>query len=169
MGVPVKWDRVRQYANGSSIGRPHIAQAMLETGHVSSVEEAFRRYIGRHGPAFVDRYKLPPAEAIQSILAAGGLPVLAHPLQSSHLLPELVHHGLVGLEVYYTGYTQEDSALLLQLASRYGLIVTGGSDFHGDTVQPGHGLGTVAVPAEVVAQLRACHERRLSSLLRDKA
>ena len=168
MGMPVKWDRVRHAgrADGASVGRPHIAQAMLETGHVYSVEEAFRRYIGRNGPAFVDRYKLSPAEGVQSILAAGGLPVLAHPLQGSHLLPELVRNGLVGLEAYYTGYTQEDTEFLLRLASKYGLIVTGGSDFHGETVQPGHGLGAVSVPEEAVAQLHASHERLLSSLSR---
>jgi predicted metal-dependent phosphoesterase TrpH len=162
MGMPVKWERVRQYADGSSIGRPHIAQAMLETGHVSSVDEAFRRYLGRNGPAYVDRYKLAPAEAVQTILAASGLPVLAHPLRDTHLLPELIHAGLVGLEAYYTNYAQEDTAFLLQLASKYGLLVTGGSDFHGEAVQRRHELGAVAVPEAVVAQLRACYERRLS-------
>jgi predicted metal-dependent phosphoesterase TrpH len=159
MGLPLEWSRVQQIAGDSAIGRPHIARAMLEQGYISSIDEAFHLYIGRNGPAYEDRYKLSPAEAVQAILAAKGLPVLAHPLQTTHLVPEWTKNGLIGLEAYYPGYTPDETRFLLDLAARYGLIATGGSDFHGGSVLPGNELGGVAVPQAVVDDLRACHER----------
>jgi predicted metal-dependent phosphoesterase TrpH len=164
MGLPLEWELVRQIACGESIGRPHIAQALLQKGYVSSIDEAFRLYIGRRGLAYVERHKLSPGEAVQVILAAGGLPVLAHPLYVSYLVPDLASKGLVGLEAYYTGYTADETASLLDLAARYGLMVTGGSDFHGDTVQPGHQLGGVSVPYAVMQKLSAYRDRRLRRL-----
>lgn len=159
MGLPLDWSRVQQTAGESAIGRPHIARAMLEQGYVSSVDEAFHLYIGRNGPAYEDRYKLSPAEAVQTIVAARGLPVLAHPLHATHLVPELTKNGLVGLEAYYPGYTRDETRFLLDLAAGYGLIATGGSDFHGLSVLPRNELGGVAVPQALVEDLRACHER----------
>lgn len=167
MGMPLDWRRVRELASGESIGRPHVAQAMLERQYVSSIDEAFRLYIGRNRAAYVDRYKLSPAAAVQTILAAGGLPVLAHPLHVSHLVPGLAGTGLAGLEAYYTGYTPDDTAFLLDLAAQHGLVVTGGSDFHGGQVQEGHELGGVPVPGTVVEGLRAYRERRLRRLRGD--
>jgi len=155
MGLPLDWDRVQQIANGAVLGRPHVAQAMLERGYVSSMDEAFNLYIGRNNPAYVERYRLTPVEAVQTILAADGLPVLAHPLHVSQLVPELANNGLVGLEVYYTGYTPDEIHFLLDLAAQYGLLVTGGSDFHGGGVLPANELGGVSVPWAVVERLRA--------------
>ncbi len=166
MGLPVEWERVRQIASGESIGRPHIAQALLEKGYVSSPEEAFRLYIGRNGPAYVERYKLSPPEALRIILAANGLPVLAHPLHATRLVPELAEQGLVGLEAYYTGYAPDEIEFLLHLAAQHRLIATGGSDFHGENVLPGHELGGVQVPRTVVENLRAYRERPLRRLVR---
>lgn len=160
MGVPLDWGRVQQIAGEAAVGRPHIARAMLQQGYVSSIDEAFHLYIGRNGPAYVERHRLSPAEAVQIILAASGLPVMAHPLHASHLVPELAKNGLVGLEAYYPGYTPDETRFLLDLAAKYGLIVTGGSDFHGGTILPGHELGGVVVPQAVVENLRAWHERR---------
>ena len=160
MGLPLAWAQVRHLATGESIGRPHIAQALLQNGYVSSIDEAFRRYIGRHGPAYVDRFKLSPAEAVQALLAAEGLPVLAHPRYATHLVPGLACEGLVGLEAYYTGYTADVTSDLLGLAARHGLLATGGSDFHGERVQSGHDLGKVPVPGTVVQGLCAYRDRR---------
>ena len=160
MGLPLDWERVQQIAGDAAVGRPHVARAMLEKGYISSIDEAFNLYIGRNGPAYVERYKLSPVEAVQTILAANGLPVLAHPLNVSHLVPELAKDGLVGLEAYYTGYTPEETSFLLGLAAKYGLLVTGGTDFHGEDVLPGSELGGVIVPQAVMENLRACRERR---------
>lgn len=155
MGLPVEWDRVQELASGAAIGRPHVARAMLEKGYVSSVAGAFNQYIGANGPAYVERYKLSPAEAIQLVLASQGLPVLAHPLQISHLIPELARQGLVGLEAYYPGYAAEETYFLLDLAAKHGLVATGGSDFHGDAGQSTNEIGCVNVPLDALVSLRA--------------
>ncbi len=172
IGRPVEWARVEQLAAGGSVGRPHIAQAMVERGYVADVPEAFQHYIGRNGPAYVDRYKLTPAEAIQTVLEAGGLPVLAHPIileergkslgEPSDLeerLPPLIAAGLVGIEARYPMYPAFMSEQLLQLAGRLGLLTTGGTDFHGWgglTAPP----GDVWVPVSVVEAMQARHRRR---------
>jgi predicted metal-dependent phosphoesterase TrpH len=157
LGLPVEWERLLELAEGSgSIGRPHVAAGLLEAGHVSSYDEAFALWIGRDCPAYVERYKLSPEEAIQLVAKSGGLPVLAHPyiydrnggrkagLELSRWLPRLEEAGLKGLEVYYPNYPRRASRQLLALAVRHGLLITGGSDFHGGIL--GNGLGSVAVP-----------------------
>jgi len=160
MGRPLDWRRVRQIAGAATVGRPHIARAMLEKGYVSSIDEAFDRYINRNGPAYVERMKVSPLEAIQLILEADGVPVLAHPLYQNHLVPELARQGLVGLEAYSTGYTPDETRFLVELATKYGLLVTGGTDFHGEDVQPEHLLGGVMVPQAVVSRLEAYYQGR---------
>ena len=158
LGMPVSWDRVAAIANGGAVGRPHVARALMEAGHVSSVQDAFAFYIGREGPAYVDRYKLMPVEVTQAVVRWGGLPVLAHPsfvTDLTALLPRLVSAGLVGLEAYYTGYPPEVTASLLRLARANGLVGTGGSDFHGRSVVAGAVLGSVGVPYSVVEELQA--------------
>ena len=161
MGLPVALEEVQEMAGGAAVGRPHVAMVMLQKGYVSSVDEAFNLYIGRNGPAYAERLKLSAVEAVQTVLDAGGLPVLAHPLRVTHLLPELISSGLAGLEVYYPGYAAEETELLLDLAAKYGLIVTGGSDYHGPDVLPGNVLGGVPVPLSALQALQA-HERRPS-------
>lgn len=156
LGLPLSWARVTELAGeGSAVGRPHVAQAMVELGYVSSREEAFLNYIGRAGPAYVTRLKLAPAAAISLIRASGGVPVLAHPLKLMDMVPQLVGAGLAGLEAYYTGYAPHEVALLIQLAQRHGLLVTGGSDFHGPSVLPEFELGGVDVPVEAALALQA--------------
>jgi len=155
LGMPLNRERVAEIAGGGSIGRPHIARAMMEKGYVSSTTEAFVNYIGRNGPAYVPRYKITPLEATQMILEAGGLPVLAHPLEVLPLLPELAAAGLVGLEAYYGQYSPEQRDDLARWAEKYGLIATGGSDFHGPGILETPDLGEVWIPEEVVARLRA--------------
>ena len=166
MGLGVEWDRVAQLAGaGSAVGRPHVAQAMVERGHVDTVEEAFAQHIGRGRPAYVERVKLRPDEAVRLVREAGGLPVLAHPLRLMDVVPELMASGLAGIEAYYTGYTPKETALLLSLAAKHGLLVTGGSDFHGGGVLPGSRLGGVPVPSSVALKLEAAagQARRLAS------
>ena len=155
LGFPLQWEMVAKLADGGSFGRPHIAQAMLEKGYIASTDEAFALYIGRNGPAYVDRYRLSPLEAVSLIKEARGLPVLAHPLRVTHFLPSLIERGLVGLEVYYNGYSAEDIRQLASLARKFDLIPTGGSDFHGPGVLDTVEMGGVWVPVESVTRLRA--------------
>ena len=155
LGLPLPWEMVAELAGDGSVGRPHIAQSMLKMGYVASTDEAFDLYIGRNGPAYVERYKLGPSDAVSLIEEARGLPVLAHPLKVMHFLPSLVEAGLVGLEVYYNGYSPEDIRELAALARKFDLIPTGGSDFHGPGVLDTVEMGGVWVPMESVERLRA--------------
>ena len=169
LGLPVEWDRLVAISGGSgSIGRPHVATTLLEAGHGSSYDEAFNLWIGRDGPAYVERYKLSPKEAVSLLRSGGGLPVLAHPyiygrhgerrlgLDLKHWLPQLREAGLEGIEVYYPNYPATARRQLLALAVEHGLVVTGGSDFHGGVL--GNGLGGVAVPWAVWEGLKRRHE-----------
>ncbi|MBX5451449.1 PHP domain-containing protein [Thermogemmatispora sp.] len=157
-GVAITWERVRELAQGA-VGRPHVAQALVEAGYAQSIEEAFARYLSKGCPAYVPRYKLSPQDAVRLIVSARGLPVIAHPLELPgpevlrQWLPELCALGLVGLEVYYGPYTPEQEALLLSLARQFDLIPTGGSDYHGPGIHPTP-LGGHPVPAESVARLK---------------
>jgi predicted metal-dependent phosphoesterase TrpH len=160
LGVPIEWSRVGKIAAGASLGRPHIARALVEAGRVGSTREAFERFIGRHGPAYVPRLKLAPEEAVETIARHDGVPVLAHPGWASsgpviEQLPQLVAHGLAGIEVYYPDHTPEMVAEYRHLAERYGLAVTGGTDYHGGGLATRVPLGSVPIPPEVVPELRA--------------
>lgn len=164
LDCPLEWDRVMAIVNGGSVGRPHIAMALLERGYVASVNEAFSRFLKRGGPGYVEGPKLLPQEAISLIREAQGVPSLAHPiivgasdyhLDLPRLLPLMVEAGLGGIEVYYKGYTSEITASLLAVAGRHQLVPTGGSDFHGGGVVADAELGGVEVPWETVERLRA--------------
>jgi len=155
LGLPLPWEVVAELAGDGSVGRPHIAQAMLKMGYVASTSEAFDLYIGRNGPAYVERYKLSPSDAVSLVKEVLGLPVLAHPLKVTHFLPALVERGLVGLEVYYNRYSAEEIRGLADLARKFDLIPTGGSDFHGPDVLDTVDVGGVKVPMESVELLRA--------------
>ena len=160
LGAPVAWERVQEIAAGAAVGRPHVARALVEAGWVGTNQEAFARYLGRSGPAYVGRLKLTPEGAVEEIRRAGGVPVLAHPgwPQSGPILervPQLVAHGLAGIEAYYPDHTAEMIAAYLDTARRYGLVVTGGTDYHGGGIATRVPLGSVPVPPEAVPDLRA--------------
>jgi len=163
LGINVDWQRVREIAGGSSIGRPHIAQAMLEKGYVTSFKQAFTEYLGHNRPAYVEREKMTPKEAVGLIIKAGGLPVLAHPLTLTDpeaMTIDLKAGGLVGLEAYYNGYTTEEISRLLALADKYKFIVTGGSDYHGlESTETA--IGDVDLPLEAVEKLIALAKQSL--------
>ena len=156
LGMDVEWKRILELARGESICRPHIAQAMLERGYVSSEREAFDKYIGRNGPAYVEREKVRPVDAVRIIVAAGGIPVLAHPADIQDLdgmLKELIGAGLLGMEVYYGQYDQLTIAKLAKTAASYGLLMTGGTDYHHFEDGQEVPLGTVDIPDDCVRKL----------------
>ncbi len=165
LNIDVDWQRVLELAAGASVGRPHIAQAMMERGYISSLREAFTKYIGRDGPAYVERERLTPLQAVELVLSASGLPTLAHPADIKgleSLIPQLKQFGLVGLEAYYNGYPKQTISWLNGLARDHGLIPCGGSDYHGAEAGIGSELGSANVPPECVAQLMALAERHQS-------
>jgi len=144
-------------AKGESIGRPHIAQVLVNKGVVKSVREAFDLYIGTGGPAYVPRYKITPEEGIALIQKAGGVAVLAHP-GINKLDKEIegwVKAGLQGIEVSHSEHSKEDEIKYSQIAKHYGLLMTGGSDFHGEELKPGVHLGGWGTGYEIVEKIRA--------------
>ena len=160
LGAPISFARVQEIAGDGSIGRPHVAQALVEAGHVSTMKAAFDQFLANDKPAYVEHYSLPPTEAVKLILSAGGVPVLAHPRGVVQFVPDLVTAGLLGLECYYPEYAEHEQRELVELARRYGLIATGGSDFHG-LHKMGHlsGLGKIYVPPEAVEKLRRAKQK----------
>jgi predicted metal-dependent phosphoesterase TrpH len=166
LGIHIDWQRVQQIAGGTTIGRPHIAQAMMEKGYIDSFKQAFTDYLGRDRPAYVEREKMTPAEAVALIVKAKGLAVLAHPLtvnQPEAITIELKAAGLAGIEAYYDGYTAEEVNRLVELADKYNLIATGGSDYHGlDTNETA--IGGTDLPLESVERLIALAKQRKPDL-----
>ena len=168
MGINISWDRVKELSGGEgAIGRPHIAQAMVEAGYVEYPKDAFDKYIGRNGLAYVERLKLTPVEAVEILVENGALPVMAHPTYSATKsdrdevgslrdnLTTMKAAGLVGVEVYYGDYTDEQVARLATVADEMGLVPCGGSDYHASG-NPGEPQpGTVGPPMETVEALRA--------------
>jgi len=154
LGINISWDMVSALAKGGIVGRPHIAQVLVDQGHATSVSAAFDRYLNRDGPAYVERFRLSPGEGLDLIRAAGGLSVLAHPIGVTDFLPSLVDRGLAGLEVFYRGYSPGEMSELLSLARLFHLVPTGGSDFHGREEVNSTPLGSVYVPPDTVHKLR---------------
>ncbi len=167
LGIHVEWQRVQEITGGNSIGRPHIAQAMLEKGYITSLREAFTKYIGQGGPAYVEREKMTPVEAVERIVRANGLPVLAHPFTTNNpetMVVELEAAGLVGIEAYSHDYTDDESNRLISLANKHNLIVSGGSDYHGLDADNEAMLGSLDVPMESAERLMALAEQRALKL-----
>jgi len=163
LGVDISLAELRDFAGGSeSVGRLHMARLLCRKGHAASTADAFKRYLGVGGPAYVDKERLESADAIAAIHAAGGLAVLAHPVhlecanaaQLERIVRSFRHHGLDAIEVYHSDHTPAQTRLVLDLARRLGLMVSGGSDFHGGG-KPGVGVGSPRTPRAAVEQLLA--------------
>jgi predicted metal-dependent phosphoesterase TrpH len=134
MGIIIEWERVQQIAGEASVGRPHIAQALVEAGYVSKVSEAFDKWIARNGPAYVEREKMTPEESVRFVVERGGIAIMAHPREVpgfETLLPSLKAAGMTGIEVYYKDYPPDVVERLRAEADRYDLLPLGGSDYHG--------------------------------------
>lgn len=161
LGVELKPEEVLALSGKKAPGRPHVARALIKRGAVGSFKEAFRRYLDFRAPAYVSHYKLSPAEAIKLIRQVKGVAVFAHPAVSNcdEIIPELIGEGLRGLEVYYTGHSPQQTKHYLSLARKYGLLITGGSDFHGLDSGREVKLGALTIPDELVEKLRNEHLR----------
>jgi predicted metal-dependent phosphoesterase TrpH len=165
LGMEISMKEVAAEAGGSIIARPHFAAVLVKKGYVSSIKDAFNRYLASGRPAYFKKDKLTPAEGIQSILKAGGVPVLAHPVhlgfgntQLNRLLGELSAAGLMGIEAYYVDNSKADTGFLLRMAIKYNLLATGGSDYHGKfkpDIELGVGYGSLAIPYECFTKLNA--------------
>lgn len=164
-GISLSMEDITAGAESSVITRAHFATALMRKGIVFSVQEAFEKYIGDNGPCYIPREYMSPEQAILSIKKAGGVPVLAHPLlynlphdELFALVDRLTKAGLKGIEVYYSNNRGQDEANVKALAGHFGLIATGGSDFHGSvkpSIELGSGKGNLKIPYSVLENVLA--------------
>ena len=164
LGLELSVEEVKAKAGSDSIGRPHVAQVLVEKGYVQDTREAFDRYLKEGAPAYVPRTLADTRDVIAWIRNAGGVPVLAHPTWTRcqgeplhRLCAGLKEAGLLGLEVFYSSHNRRQTSRFLELAKRLDLLVTGGSDFHGAAnpgIQVGRGKGNLKVPAALLDPLR---------------
>ncbi|MCJ7774222.1 MAG: PHP domain-containing protein [Desulfobacterales bacterium] len=164
LGMPLTMEDVQAVVGDGQMGRPHIARVMVTKGYVGSINEAFDKYLGKGKPAYVDKYRMESDQAIELILAASGIPVLAHPglvepttdLPFENLIQTLKSMGLKGIEVYYPEHTPESMNEFITIADQYNLLMTGGTDFHGalkPDLKMGFGKGDFFVPYELYEKL----------------
>lgn len=155
LGLEVPFDEVERTAGDAVIGRPHIAETMVNLRKVSSYQEAFDRYISKSSPAYVPKVTLEPKITIDLVHRAGGMTVMAHPFvdDAARHLDMLCHMGLDGIEVYHSSHTQPDVERLKRMAANRGLVMSGGSDFHGREGRYG-AVGSQRVPADLLARMK---------------
>lgn len=155
LGLKINMETIRRISGHGSLGRLHLARALFQQGMVDTVQEAFDRYIGKGRPAFVKRPRLEAADAFELIRSAGGLPVLAHPklAKIDKHIPHLTSLGLRGVEVYYAKHTPEDQEKYLNIAKRNSLLITGGSDCHGE-IKDKMLIGSIKLPYKYLTVLR---------------
>ena len=165
LGFGISYDEVVAVAGNQVVGRPHFARLMIEKGYAASVQDAFDRFLKKGADAYVEKARLSPRDSIALIHQAGGVAVLAHPYQlelSSYedvdqLVGELADLGLDGIEAVYSRHSSSERAAYSEIALRHGLLVTGGSDYHGSykpDIDIVTGLGDLAVPYELLESLR---------------
>lgn len=157
LGVAISYEDVEATSGGDeSVGRPHVAAALVACGVVSKPQDAFERYLRRGRPAYVERYRLSPQEAVGLIRRSGGLPVLAHPglIGSEDVIRDLMQSGVGGIEAYHVDHTPGQTARYLDLADKLRLVVTGGSDSHGPKGPKPVEIGAANVPDSCAEALR---------------
>jgi predicted metal-dependent phosphoesterase TrpH len=166
MGIMIEWERVQEIAGDASVGRPHVAQALVEAGYVTKVADAFEKWIGRNGPAYVERDKMTPAQSVRCIVERGGLACWAHPAELGRkfddvepIVKELKAAGMQALEVYYKNYSRDTIEKLVALADRYELLALGGSDYHGIFGNDERLPGDIPLPDSSVERLLALARR----------
>jgi predicted metal-dependent phosphoesterase TrpH len=168
LDMPLSWERLLEIAGEAAVGRPHVAQAMVEREYVASVREAFDRFLHTGGPADATREKLLPADALALIARSGGIAVLAHPSflpDPPVAIAELASMGLRGLEVFYKNYDNDEISRFADLARQNELLPLGGSDYHGihdDEREPGN----IPLPDEVIATFLAFAEDHWNAVAR---
>lgn len=171
LGLPLDVDEVLSLTPGSSVGRPHVARAMIRRGYVASIREAFDRYLTPGKPGYVERSRIPAAMAIRAIKESGGVPSLAHPGQygRDEIILALVQQGLMGLEVYHPEHDVASLFRYERACLTYGLLAVGGSDYHGSEGLRSIRLGRPALPEAKFKQLLTAKATFDTALVRAQA
>lgn len=156
LGIKINFERVEEISEGSSIGRPHIARAMVESGYVSDIPDAFDKYIGEGCPAYVERYKLTTREAIEVINKIKGIPVLAHPglITDKNIINYILDLDIMGIEVFHPKHDSDMINYLFSLSKKRGLFITGGTDCHGYMQNGQPIMGNVSIDYNKVLELK---------------
>ena len=166
IGINISFEEIVEEAGTGLVGRPHFAQVLLKKGYVKNTKEAFDKYLKKGAPAYEDKFRFPPGEAISHIIKAGGIPVLAHPstlncrtnsdLES--FVSEMIKYGLRGIETYYAEHSHSQIKLFKHIAEKHNLILTGGTDFHGKNikgVELGIGRGRLHIPYSLLDKMKS--------------
>ena len=181
LGIDISWKRVKEISADGAIGRPHIAQAMVEKEYVKYPRDAFDKYLGRNGAAYVERMKLTPIRAVEMLVENGAVPVMAHPsfytskdiadqdTSLRKILNELKHAGLVGLEVHYGGYSIQQIEKYNDIANELGLIPCGGSDYHASGNPNEPEPGSAGPPMSTVTTLKSQWRRRRATTTKNES
>jgi hypothetical protein len=162
LGIRIPLEEVEEIAAGAALGRPHVAEALLRGGFVETFDEAFQRYLGHHAPAYVPKQVVSMEQAAGIVRDAGGVLILAHPgtLNRDHFIPGWARRGLDGIEVWHSKHDESDIRRYQGYAQLHGLLMTGGSDYHGERT-PNVTIGCVPVPERILAPLDdLCRSRR---------
>ena len=173
LGIEITYEEVLKASGGGQVGRPHFANVLLEKRVVRNFQEAFERFLKKGAPAYVDKFRFTPKEALHFINEAGGVAVLAHPNTLGvngfslleKLILRLVDEGLKGIEVYYPEHSAMEVGQYKALADRYGLLSTGGTDYHGiekNELDIGIGRGEMKLPYSIVEKIKAVRNRSVS-------
>jgi len=171
LGVKIDPQQLFELAGKGSVGRMHVAKVLKEEGFVNYLQEAFDRYLAYGKPAYVPKLRLPSQEALDLISRLGGISVIAHPLyggNSKEIIQKLKGLGLDGIEVYYTRHTPEDIKRFRSWAKTLGLLITGGSDCHGGTLDEEILIGNQKIPYDVLAQLKEYRKTKLGKCLTEE-
>ena len=176
LGLSISYDDVKMRAGEGTIGRPHFAQVLIEKGYVKNEDEAFKKYLKRGAPGYVEKRRLSTQQGIQLIKNAGGIAVLAHPFtieginhrEMERFILFFKKIGIEGVEAFYPLHTVQQTQQLQAIAKRYDLLITGGSDFHGKQkpqIQLGRGFGNMRIPYELVIKmkerLKGCKRKKM--------
>ncbi len=159
-GMHITEEEVEIQTGGGQTGRPHIAEVMIKKGYAKNINDAFDNYLGKGMPAYVDKYRIETDKAIELIKSAGGVPVFAHPglVEATQgdpkekLIASMAEMGLSGIEVFYPNHSKEETDFYINLAKKYNLIITGGTDFHGSLkpdTELGSGKGDLCIPYSI--------------------
>jgi len=157
LGIPINRDFIFDIEGRGAVGRMHIAKALVAGGWVDTVDEAFQRYLIKGRPAFVKKIRFLPEEAIELILKAGGIPVLAHPkfgASKKKIVKYLAKKGLLGIEAYYIRHTHEETEKFLAWAKEFNLMITGGSDCHGEVAGRTEEIGKISISYEHLFKMK---------------
>lgn len=164
LGYAIDYHRVIEIAKrATSLGRPHLAKALVEKGYFSTVSEVFTTLLNNNAPAYIPHYKLTPLQVIALIKKTGGIPVLAHPglIGNDLIVLDLIKAGILGLEVYHPTHNELQVEKYLNMAEEYQLLVTGGSDFHGVPTRFPEKLGLFTIPASLAKKLNEASQRNI--------